>query len=124
MPNIRVGIIGAGYIGGVHATVLGRDERVRVAFVYDVVGERAEQLARSSGATAARTAEELIGNVDAVYITTPNTRHTELAIAAVEAGKHVFCEKPMATNSDDARMVLDAARQSGAVFQVGHNRRF
>jgi myo-inositol 2-dehydrogenase/D-chiro-inositol 1-dehydrogenase len=124
METIRVGIIGAGYIAGVHAMVLGRDERVRIASVYDVVDERAHRLARASGATAARSADELIGSVDAVYITTPNTRHTELAIAAVKAGKHVFCEKPLATSIDDARAVLNAARQSETVFQVGHNRRF
>lgn len=124
MDKISIGIIGAGYIGGVHAGVLARDERVRVARVYDVAGERAQQLARSSGAAIARGAEELIETSDAVYITTPNTKHTELAVAAVEAGKHVFCEKPMATNLAAARKVLAAARGSRAVFQVGHNRRF
>lgn len=124
MDKIRVGIIGAGYIGGVHAGVLARDSRVRVAAAYDVDVERAQLLARSLGANASRSAEELIETSDAVYITTPNTRHTELALAAVGAGKHVFCEKPMATNLDDARKVFDAVRESRAVFQVGHNRRF
>jgi myo-inositol 2-dehydrogenase/D-chiro-inositol 1-dehydrogenase len=124
MEKIRVGIIGAGYIGGVHAGMLARDERVHLASVYDVVGERAQQLARSSGAALPRSAEELIGDVDAVYITTPNTKHTELAIAAAEANKHVFCEKPMATGITEARAVLDAALKCGGVFQVGHNRRF
>jgi myo-inositol 2-dehydrogenase / D-chiro-inositol 1-dehydrogenase len=66
----------------------------------------------------------LIEAVDAVYITTPNTRHTAVALAAIEAGKHVFCEKPMATTIADARAVFDAASRTKAVFQVGHNRRF
>ena len=124
MDKIKIGIIGAGYIGGVHASVLARDERVRVAEVYDVEPERAAQLARTTGATVARDARELIESVDAVYITTPNTKHTELACAAARAGKHVFCEKPLATNLEDARVVLEAANRSEAVFQVGHNRRF
>jgi myo-inositol 2-dehydrogenase / D-chiro-inositol 1-dehydrogenase len=124
MDKIKIGIIGAGYIGGVHASVLARDERVRVSAIYDVVDERAQILSRSSGANVARSAEELIASSDAVYITTPNTKHTELAIAAAEAGKHVFCEKPMATNMTDAEKVLDASLRSKAVFQVGHNRRF
>lgn len=124
MSKISIGIIGAGYIGGVHASVLLRDERVRLAKVYDVARVRAEQLARTTGAAVAERAGELIESVDAVYITTPNTRHTELAVAAVEAGKHVFCEKPMATSLMDARRVLEVTRRSPAVFQVGHNRRF
>jgi myo-inositol 2-dehydrogenase/D-chiro-inositol 1-dehydrogenase len=124
MDRIRIGIIGAGYIGGVHAQVLARDERVRIAAIHDVVEERAQRLAQASGATAARSVEELIEASDAIYITTPNTKHTELAIAAVEAAKHVFCEKPMATSMEDARKVFEAARESKNVFQVGHNRRF
>ncbi|MGA9994572.1 MAG: Gfo/Idh/MocA family oxidoreductase [Pyrinomonadaceae bacterium] len=124
MNKIRIGIIGAGYIGGVHASVLARDERVSVAAVHDVFVEKAEQLARSCGAGVAQSAAELIETVDAVYITTPNTKHTELAVAAVEAGRYVFCEKPLATNQTDARVVLEAAERSDRVFQVGHNRRF
>ena len=126
MDKLKIGIIGAGYIGGVHASVLARDERVRITAVHDVDAARAEQLARTAGATISRSAEELMESVDAVYITTPNTKHTELAIAAASKGKHVFCEKPMATTLEAARGVLGAAQRggSGSVFQVGHNRRF
>lgn len=124
MDKISVGIIGAGYIGGVHAQVLMREERVRLAKVYDISRERAEQLAATTGAGIAASAAELIESVDAVYITTPNTRHTELAVAAAEAGKHVFCEKPMATGLEEARRVHEAALAARGVFQVGHNRRF
>jgi myo-inositol 2-dehydrogenase / D-chiro-inositol 1-dehydrogenase len=124
MAKIKIGIIGAGYIGGLHAMVLGRDERVHLAAVHDIDPENAERLSRSVGARVVPSALEVIAACDGVYITTPNTRHTELAIAAAGAGRHVFCEKPMATNLNDARAVLDAAGQSAAVFQVGHNRRF
>jgi myo-inositol 2-dehydrogenase/D-chiro-inositol 1-dehydrogenase len=124
MNTIKVGIIGAGYIGGVHAGVLARDERVRVSSVYDVSAERARRLANNSGASVAGSARELIEASDAVYVTTPNTLHTELAVEAARAGRHVFCEKPMATSTAEARRVVAAAAASGAVFQVGHNRRF
>jgi myo-inositol 2-dehydrogenase/D-chiro-inositol 1-dehydrogenase len=97
---------------------------VRIAAVYDVDAARAEQLARSSGAARAASAAELTESVDAVYITTPNTKHTELAIAAAASGKHVFCEKPMATTLEAARAVRAAAESGRGVFQVGHNRRF
>jgi myo-inositol 2-dehydrogenase/D-chiro-inositol 1-dehydrogenase len=124
MDKINIGIIGAGYIGRVHAGVLARDARARVAYVYDIAPERAQMLAHTSGAEVCANAGEVIAKSDAVFITTPNTKHTELAIAAARAGKHVFCEKPMATNLDEANAVLDAATGSAGVFQVGHNRRF
>ena len=124
MDKLRIGIIGAGYIGNVHARVLAGDRRVQLAAIHDLVDERAEQLALLSGARRTRSVEELIEASDAVFITTPNTRHTEIAKQAAHAGKHVFCEKPLATSMSEAREVLDAAHGSRGVFQVGHNRRF
>jgi len=124
MEKLKVGIIGAGYVGGVHASLLARDDRVRVTHVHDVQSERADKLARSAGAEVARDVEALIEAVDAVYVTTPNTKHTAIALASLASARHVFCEKPMATSLEDARAVLDAAIGSESVFQVGHNRRF
>ena len=124
MGHINIGIVGAGYIGGVHAALLTRDQRVRVAAVSDLLADRVEQLARSTGAKVIDNINELIESVDAVYITTPNTKHTDLALACVDAGKHVFCEKPMATTLSDAWTILEASARSKKVFQVGHNRRF
>jgi myo-inositol 2-dehydrogenase / D-chiro-inositol 1-dehydrogenase len=124
MKKVTVGIIGAGYIGGVHAGILAHDERVQIAFIHDAVPERAQRLAATCNARVAENAVAVIANCDAVYITTPNTKHTELAIAAASSGKHVFCEKPMATSLADAQSVLAAAEKSTGVFQVGHNRRF
>ena len=124
MNRVRVGLIGAGYIAGVHARILAADERVQLTSVYDVDTKVAQNLARSCNAQIAGNAHEVIDRCDAVYITTPNTKHVELTIAAVTAGKHVFCEKPMATNVADARAVLQAANENKTIFQVGHNRRF
>lgn len=124
MKSIRVGIIGAGYIGGVHAGILARDERVQMAAVYDVDQQRAEKLARANDAHVAATTAEAIERCDAVYVTAPNTQHVTLATAALDAGKHVFCEKPLAINLDDARSVYTKAKNTKSVFQVGHNRRF
>lgn len=124
MNKIKIGIIGAGFISGVHAGVLARDERVQITAVHDVVPECAERLARSHSATPVATTLELLERCDAVYITTPNTQHVSLAIAAIETGKHVFCEKPLATNVADAERVFEKAEAGRGVFQVGHNRRF
>lgn len=124
MTKIRIGIIGAGFIAGVHASVLARDERVQLTAVHDVVPECAERFAHSHNCAPVGTPIELLERCDAVFITTPNTKHVSLAIAAVETGKHVFCEKPLATNIDDAEKVFKKANEGEGIFQVGHNRRF
>lgn len=112
--KLQVGIAGSGYAGGVHAENLRRDNRVEISAIFDADPARAN--VASYG--------ELLERSDAVYITAPNTRHAELALEAIAAGKHVFCEKPMATTVHDAVAILDATRSSKKVFQVGHNRRF
>ena len=124
MSKIKIGFIGAGYIAGVHAAILARDARVQIVAVYDIKTERAEQLARSAGAQVAHDVPQVLASCDTIYIATPNTQHTELAVLAVKEGKHVFCEKPMATSLDEARRVLNAVEKTHKVFQVGHNRRF
>ena len=124
MPKTAVGIIGAGYIGGVHAGILARDERVQLTAIHDVDHERAAKLARAHEAHVATTPTEVIERCDAVYITTPNTQHVSLTLAALDAGKHVFCEKPLATNITDAQTVFEKAKNNQSLIQVGHNRRF
>src|SRR3954462_5283970 len=105
MSKIKIGFLGAGYIAGVHASILTRDERVEITAVYDLQEPAADQLARATGAAVAHSVAEVLANCDAVYIATPNTKHTALAIAAIEERKHVFCEKPMATTLADAARV-------------------
>jgi len=117
---IRIGFLGSGNIAATHMRVLGKDPRARIAGVYDVSAERA----KASGAPAFDSVEKLLEGCDAVYITTPNRLHAALALQVIEAGKHVFCEKPMAVTKEDTDKIEAAASRSGKVFQVGHNRRF
>src|SRR6185436_17483170 len=124
MAKIRIGIMGAGYIAGVHASVLARDDRVQLSAIYDVDPQCAERLAGTYNCTAVATTLELLERSDAVYITTPNTQHVSLAIASIETGKHVFCEKPLTTNVADAERVFKESKEGRGIFQVGHNRRF
>ena len=124
MTKTKIGIIGAGYIGGVHAGILARDERVEIGAVFDLDQQRAQRLARAHDAQIATGPNEVLDRCDAVYITTPNTQHVSLALAALDAGKHIFCEKPLATSISDAESVFIKAKELQSVFQVGHNRRF
>jgi len=87
MEKLKIGIIGAGYVGGLHAALLARDERVSVTTLHDVAVERAEKLARSIAATVVDSIAELIDAVDALYITTPNTKHAAIAIEAIQSGQ-------------------------------------
>jgi myo-inositol 2-dehydrogenase/D-chiro-inositol 1-dehydrogenase len=123
MNKIKIGIIGTGYMGGTHAGLYARNERTEVHAVYDIKPERMESVSRQTGAKSMENGEQVIESCDAIVVTTPNVRHTELTIAAANAGKAVFSEKPMATNLEEAAAVLEASKNA-KVFQVGHNRRF
>ncbi|MEP7149798.1 MAG: Gfo/Idh/MocA family oxidoreductase [Acidobacteriota bacterium] len=124
MDRIRIGIIGTGYIGNVHGRIYSRDERTEVAALYDVIAERAERTARSIGGKVCSSREELLDNCDAVLVCAPNKTHKDIALHAIDADKHVFCEKPFSIGVDDAAELRDAANKSERIFQVGHNRRF
>ncbi|HEY0658981.1 MAG TPA: Gfo/Idh/MocA family oxidoreductase [Pyrinomonadaceae bacterium] len=124
MDKVKIGIIGTGYIGNVHARILSGDDRAEVAALYDIKTERAERTAKSVGGKVCRSREELFEICDAVFVCTPNKTHTEIASQAVRAGKHVFCEKPFSIGLDDAKKLLEIAQNGNGVFQVGHNRRY
>ena len=76
------------------------------------------------GGELAASAEEVIARAEAIYVTSPNRTHVGYALAALEAGRHVFCEKPFALNLAEAEKVRAAAERSGKVYQLGFNRRF
>ncbi|MBA3354162.1 MAG: Gfo/Idh/MocA family oxidoreductase [Blastocatellia bacterium] len=124
MSRLRIGIIGTGYIGNVHGRIYSRDDRTEVTALYDIVAERAERSSRTIGGKVCTSREELLDSSDAVLVCSPNKTHKEIALDAIAAGKHVFCEKPFSIGITDAAELRDAANKSGGVFQVGHNRRF
>jgi len=124
MNKIKIGIIGTGYIGNVHARIYARDERAEVSALYDIAPEKAERTAKSVGGKVCCSRAELLENCDAVLVCTPNKTHTEIASHAAREGKHVFCEKPFSIGLADAKKLLETAESSKGVFQVGHNRRY
>lgn len=121
---LKVGILGAGYIGGVHARTLRRDERVHLIGIADVRPEAAARLAAEADTRALPDLDALLHEgAEAVYVTTPNASHVEPVVTALSAGVHVFSEKPMATTLEGAHQVVAAAARSRAVYQLGFNRR-
>jgi myo-inositol 2-dehydrogenase/D-chiro-inositol 1-dehydrogenase len=126
--QVGVALIGSGRMGAFHAeTVALRLPQARLAAVSDPAPGAAERLAGALGADSAYT--DVTGlwedpAVDAVVIAAPARSHADLVVAAAAAGKHVFCEKPMAVTLVDADRAIDAARAAGVVLQVGFNRRF
>lgn len=124
---LRFGLIGAGRIGTSHAEIVAnRLPAVGLTAIYDPVRESATRLAATLGVThVATTAEELLdADLDGVIISSPARTHTELVVAAADAGKHIFVEKPMAVTLADADRAIAAADAAGVVLQVGFNRRF
>ncbi|HEY8594975.1 MAG TPA: Gfo/Idh/MocA family oxidoreductase [Devosiaceae bacterium] len=131
MDKLGVGLIGTGYMGKCHALawnavgpVFGDVPRIVLAHLGEADDALAQRraaefgFARSSGDWR-RVVED--PEVDVVSITTPNRFHAEMAIAALKKGKHVWCEKPMATTLDDAERMLEAAQRTGCKAILGYN---
>jgi predicted dehydrogenase len=115
-------IVGTGFMGRVHVDAL---RRLGV-HVVGVVGSSRERAAKARLAPAFDSFEAMLADrrVDVVHITTPNHLHHAQAKAALEAGKHVVCEKPLAMSSDESADLLETAQRSGLVHAVNHNLRF
>ncbi len=126
MSKIRVGVIGSGSIcRHRHAPEYAVNKDVEIVAFADRVPERAEFCVKKYGGKAYGKWEEVVGlkDVDAVSVCTPNALHAPITIAALEAGKHVLCEKPMATSHDEATAMIQAAQKAGKFLMIGHNQR-
>jgi len=125
-PRLRVGVIGTGFVGRIHAHAARKAgaELVGVAASTQNRGVRAavDLGAGEAFATAAELATD--PRLDVVHVCTPNYLHLELAQLAIEAGKHVVCEKPLATSATDARALAQAAERAGVVAAVPFVYRF
>lgn len=131
MAALGVGLIGTGYMGKCHAlawnnvaSVFGDVERPRLVTLAEINPELARQKAQEFGfSRSTANWRDLLSDpdIDVISVTTPNAFHPEMAIAALEAGKHVWCEKPMAPAFQDAVKMRDAARSSGKTAAMGYN---
>jgi predicted dehydrogenase len=121
---IRIGIIGAGPNAQGHAQYYHQSPRARVAAIADVALDRAQALAAEVDAKAVPDYMQFLDDVDAVVISSPNFLHREQAIACAAAGKHVYCEKPMGLNLQDARDIANAVNTASVRSTVGFATRF
>jgi myo-inositol 2-dehydrogenase / D-chiro-inositol 1-dehydrogenase len=128
VDELGVGVIGVGLIGAYHAANLARRvEGARLVGVADPQGGLAEATAQRLGCSFwSRDYQELLKNptVEAVVIASPAAFHPELIVAATQAGKAVFCEKPLANTLEDADRAIQAVHSATVAFQLGFQRRF
>lgn len=122
---LKVGIIGCGKITEVrHAPEYAENPDCTITAFYDVVPEKAEKLAKQYGAKAYASIDELLDSgVEAVSVCVANAYHAEVSIKALKAGKHVLCEKPMATTSEDCEAMVREAEAAGKFLMIGLNQR-
>jgi myo-inositol 2-dehydrogenase/D-chiro-inositol 1-dehydrogenase len=124
---LNIGLLGAGRMGRLHAENLARRvPRARLYAVADVIPEVASACAALVDCNCTSDWQELVADsqVDAVVICTATESHASIIQAAARAGKHIFCEKPIALNLPDTDAALESVRQAGVKLQIGFNRRF
>ncbi len=127
--KLRVGIIGCGGIAnGKHMPALAKLDTVEMVAFCDTREERAAKAAQKYGTPDAKTYTDYRKlledkSVDVVHVCTPNNSHAEITIAALEAGKHVMCEKPMAKTAAEARQMVEAAKRTGKKLTIGYQNR-
>jgi predicted dehydrogenase len=122
---LSVAIVGAGRIGQVRAGVVRRSHNSILTAVADTDRARAEKLAEGTSAEVSLDWRSVVGrkDVDAVVVSTPTKFHADITVAALRAGKHVLCEKPLGRNMDEAQRMFDAACAADRVLKTGFNYR-
>lgn len=129
MEKLKIGIVGCGGIANnKHLPAITKNGKYEVVAFCDIDREKAEETKKKYGTEDARVYtdyNELVKeDLTAVYVLTPNKSHADISIAAMKAGKHVMCEKPMAKSYADAKRMLDTAKETGKILTIGYQNRF
>ncbi len=130
IKTVRIGIIGCGGIAnGKHMPALSKLPEVQMVAFCDLVPERAEKAAKEYGTEDAKVYtdyKKLLEDktIDVVHVLTPNRSHSFISIDAMNAGKHVMCEKPMAKTSKEAKDMVDTAKKTGKLLTIGYQSRY
>ena len=118
--QLRIGIVGTGGMANQHAEQFAKQKGVTLASCLDVVPGRAEEFAAKHGvARVAGSMEDLLAEVDAVALVTPDRFHYEGALSVLKAGKHLLCEKPLTVTLAEAKVVAKAAKRASQAGQIG-----
>lgn len=128
MKKIKVGIAGLGRSGwGIHAKLLEPlKDKYEIAAVFDKLPERLDEAAKRFGCRTYNSYKELVNDdrIELIVVAAPNKLHPQYCIAAMEAGKNVVCEKPMATKLKDAERMIEVSNKTKRFLAVFHNRRY
>jgi predicted dehydrogenase len=130
MRKVKIGIVGCGGIAnGKHLPAIQKNGNYDIVAFCDIVKEKAVEAKEKYGTEDARVYTdytELVkeSELEAVYVLTPNKSHSAISVAAMKAGKHVMCEKPMAKSYADAKLMLDTAKETGKLLTIGYQNRY
>jgi predicted dehydrogenase len=122
--SFRIGVIGTGHIGRLHARILSEVAPEEFVCVYDTNLEAAREVARAHGVHATSSMDEFIGAVDAATVATPTPFHFPIGKRLLEMGRHVLIEKPITETTEDAHALVALAKKHKLALQVGHVERF
>ena len=122
--KLRVAVVGTGHLGSVHAAIYARMPEVELVGVVDVDVSTAERVASECRCEILGPGASLSGQVDAVSVAVPTSRHKEVAEPILADGIPVLLEKPVAHSLEDARAIVECALSSGAILLIGHLERF
>lgn len=131
MKKLKIGFVGCGGIAfSKHFPALAKlKDKVELVAFCDLIKDRAEKGKKEYGDDGAKVYTDYVEllkdkSIDVIHVLTPNISHSEITVAALEAGKHVMCEKPMAINSAEAQRMIDAAKSTGKKLTIGYQNRF
>jgi predicted dehydrogenase len=128
MAQVRFGVIGVGSAWGFHSAGCAGSPVVKFVSVYDIDQARASQAAERHRANEMRAygdlSEFLRSEIDAVLVMVPHAYHEDIVVQCAAAGKHVLCEKPMATTLEGCDMMIKATREAGVKFMIAENHRY
>jgi len=122
--KLKVGVVGVGYLGSIHARIYQRMSNVILAGVMDTDVEAGERIATECGCTFIRDVGQMLDQVDAVSVVVPTSVHREITEPFLENRIPVLLEKPVAHTLGDAEAIVELARQTGTLLQIGHLERF